>query len=109
MLEDEFTAPLYKTVLHRPSETDIFEKYVIGPLPISVSKINQWVSSFTLCIWAVLVWHALPKFDLAQPLSIRHLAVVGITVLFGGLMLYRGKTHEGSHEHVVNKRATRIL
>src|ERR1051326_3059131 len=69
MLEDEHTGPLYKTVLHREEQTDLIEKYILGPAPISVSKVNQWVSSFTLCIWAALVWHALPPFDCSAQIS----------------------------------------
>jgi hypothetical protein len=109
MLEDAVTGPLYKTVLERPPETDVFEKFIIGPAPISASKINQWVSSFTLCIWMALVVHALQKLRLACPLSPRHLAVGGITLLFTPLMWYRGKTHQGEYKHVMRKRGCQII
>jgi len=46
LLEDKVTGPLYKTRLDRPSHINKSEKYVTGPLPVSVSKINQWVSVF---------------------------------------------------------------
>jgi hypothetical protein len=108
MLEDEVTGPLYKTVLHRPPQTEILEKYITGPAAISVSKVNQWVSCFTLCIWVALVWHVLPRFSCGLPLSVRHLAVGGIALLFACLMIYRGKTDEGPHGLAINKRTTRI-
>lgn len=41
MLEDDVIGPLYKTILHRPKETHFIDAYITGPLPISVSKINQ--------------------------------------------------------------------
>ena len=109
MLEDAVTGPLYKTVLHRPPLTDFFEKYITGPAAISVSRINQWVSSFALCIWVALAFHALPKLKFAYSLSLRHIVLGGTTLLFAWLMFHRGKTHEGSYEHVMTKRDSRIL
>jgi hypothetical protein len=108
MLEDNVTGPLYKTVLHRPPQTDVLEKYITGPAAISVSKVNQWVSCFTLCIWATLVWHVLPPFDCSLPASKRHLAVGGVVLVFAALMVYRGKTDEGAHGLAMHKRTTRI-
>ena len=63
MLEDAVTGPLYKTVLSRPFNPDLFERWFTGPGNISVSKTNQIVSLFTLIIWLVLACVAL------QPLS----------------------------------------
>lgn len=109
MLEDNVTGPLYKTVLHRPSETDKIEKYITGPAAISASKINQWVSCFTLCIWGMLISHTVPPLGLSHPISLKHLVVSGVTMLFAFLMVRRGKTHEGSYGHVRRKRDTRIV
>src|ERR1039458_6808242 len=75
MLEDEIIGPLYKTLLYRPDAKKLREKMerlLIGPAFISVSKINQWVSIFTLCIWMVLISHVLPKFSLSAELSTKH-------------------------------------
>nr|WP_314547640.1 hypothetical protein [uncultured Massilia sp.] len=54
LLEDHVTGPLYKTRLERPANGGFTEKYITGPLAISVSKINQWVSIFVLAIWLTL-------------------------------------------------------
>jgi len=54
LLENEITGPLYKTVLERPGLNTLSEKLVTGPLSVSVSKINQWVSVFVLVIWLLL-------------------------------------------------------
>lgn len=44
LLEDKVTAPLYKTLLERPGYENLAEKFITGPMSVSVSKINQWVS-----------------------------------------------------------------
>jgi hypothetical protein len=108
MLEDAVTGPLYKTVLHRPQQKEIPEKYILGPAAISVSKINQWVSSFVLCIWIVLVVHALPSFRLTYRLSIKHAVVGAITFFFAVLMFQQGKTDEVHPPRVRSKREARI-
>jgi hypothetical protein len=107
MLEDEVTGPLYKTILHR-SPPENFIEYISGPAPISVSKINQWVSSFTLCIWIALVWHALPPFKLSAQISVRHILIIVVTVGFGFLMLSRGKTHKKHPPRVMEQREAHI-
>jgi hypothetical protein len=108
MLEDEITGPLYKTVLHRPPQKEFFEKYFIGPMAVSVSKINQWVSCFVLCVWIALVLHALPTLRLTCRLSIKHMLIGGITLLIAYLMLREGKTDEQHPPRVMTKREARI-
>src|SRR6266542_2126084 len=54
MLEDGLAGPLYKTILRRPKPERFVEKWIDGPAPISVSKINQWVSLFTVVLWVLL-------------------------------------------------------
>jgi hypothetical protein len=108
MLEDEVTGPLYKTILHRPHEKDTFEKYITGPSAVSVSKINQWVSLFTLCIWFVLILYTLPK-QTTRHTSTKYFIVGGITVFFIILMKRKGKTFKGSYEHIAKMRDTKII
>lgn len=108
MLEDAITGPLYKTVLHRPPETDIFDKYVTGPLAISPSKTAQWVSLFTLCIWFILIIHTLPEMNLFSTLSIKHFVVGILTLAFGLLILWKGRTYKGAYDHIATKRETNI-
>lgn len=58
LLEDSVTGPLYKTIAQRPipqkKEDQTFDDRWIGPLPLSVSKINGVVSMFVILIWAEL-------------------------------------------------------
>jgi hypothetical protein len=109
MLEDEVIGPLYKTILHRPKETHFIDAYITGPLPISVSKINQWVSLFTILIWIILVLSVLPEFVAAHDPSAKHIvvAIVGLAACF--LMCCGGRSHLGAHRHKMRTRRTRIL
>lgn len=57
LLEDAVTGPLFKTVTERPTRSNgrrTWEDRFIGPLPVSVSKINGVVSLFLLMVWAEL-------------------------------------------------------
>ncbi len=109
MLEDKITGPLYKTTLGRPSGDDFFERHVTGPGNISVSKTNQIVNLFTLCIWLALAYFALDVVGFKYHLSIRHIAVGSLTVGFCILILWRGRTYPGDHDHIANQRTTRIV
>ncbi len=52
LLEDNITGPLFKITLSRPEKEDgLVEHMITGPKPISVSKVNQWVSVFFLFVW----------------------------------------------------------
>jgi uncharacterized membrane protein len=111
MLEDEVTGPLYKTLLYRPEADSVKEvvgMFFTGPAFISVSKVNQLVSVFTLCIWAVLAIHALPEFSLTSRVSIKHVVVGAITLSFAWLMYRYGKTSLDAQVHVKMRRSTRI-
>ena len=109
MLENDHVGPLYKTILHRPEQGNIFEKHILGPQAISVSKVNLIVSIFTLCIWVVLLVHSLLAGQHKSPLGWRHFIVGGITLFFIVFARFGAKTHLGSHEHVVTKRKTKII
>lgn len=108
ILEDKVTGPLYKTVLGRPSGDDFFERHVTGPGNISVSKTNQIVNLFTLCIWVALAYFTLEVVRFDYPLSIRHVVVGGLTLGFCFLILWRGQTHLGDHTHIANQRSTKV-
>lgn len=109
ILENSVTGPLYKTTLGRPPGDDFFEKYVTGPGNISVSKTNQIVSLFTLCIWLALAYFTLDAIGCDYSISKRHVAIGGLTLAFCALILWRGRTYPGDHNHVANQRTTRII
>jgi hypothetical protein len=108
LLEDAAIGPLYKTVLSRKDGDGLFETLVTGPSNISVSKINQIVNLFTLVIWVILAYSSLDTVGIDYPLSIKHVVVSAITVMFCILILVGGKTHPGSHTPVASLRSTTI-
>ncbi|MBN3754481.1 hypothetical protein G3N95_16145 [Paraburkholderia sp. Tr-20389] len=108
ILEDKVTGPLYKTILVRPSRDSFFEKHVTGPSNISVSKTNQIVNLFTLCIWLALAYFTLDTVGFEYPLSIKHVAVGSLTLFFCILILWKGRTHIGNHTHIANQRTTSV-
>jgi len=115
LLEDKVTGPLYKTRLDRPSHINKSEKYVTGPLPVSVSKINQWVSVFVIFSWTVLILFSLYKSLL--PIGINqqqwlelgiHSLVIIVAIGCCCLMFTRGKTHTKKHTPNFTLRETEI-
>lgn len=132
LLEDSVIGPLYKTRLERPAATPdpktegpwkdaakwldrSAEKVLIGPLPISVSRINQWVSCFTLGIWLALFSHSLPPFywtsnmrHWISDVSGRHVIVGLGTAVAAAAMFFAGRTHQGDHGPVMRTRKTLI-
>lgn len=108
ILEDQVTGPLYKTILGRPSGDDFFERHVTGPGNISVSKTNQIVNLFMLCIWLALAYITLDVVGFEYPLSVKHVAIGCMTLFFCVLILWRGKTHSGDHTHIASQRTTKI-
>lgn len=108
MLEDDVIGPLYKTTLERPNGDGLAERLITGPAKLSVSKINQWVSFFTILVWLGLMasifdWtFSKPYFCLQVPAAILVLVFICIT--------YMGSSsHHGNHQHVMNTRKTLVL
>jgi len=59
-LKDAVMGPLYKTAFHRPPGKRRLREICDRPLPMSVSKVHQWVSAF----YAVRMGHIdLPCVD----------------------------------------------
>ena len=109
MLEDSITGPLYKTVMHRPKDATLLEKYVTGPKAISVSKINQLVSLFTLIIWLGLLIYSVTQTS-PTPLSVAMETFFGLLSGAFIYILYRcTATYEDDQEHIAKKRRTTIV
>ena len=115
LLEDKVTGPLYKTLLERPGHINTVEKYITGPLSVSVSKINQWVSVFVVFSWGVLVSYSGYKSLSPLALSIDQWLVIGshslviiIALLSCAMMFGFGKTHKEKHTPKVVERETEI-
>lgn len=93
-LEDGIVGPLYKTVLVRPKSVESWvERLLTGPKAFSVSKVNLWVSIFTLVIWVCLVRHSLPRVTCSDIGVVwRYVGVAVLTLFFGGCMWFGGKS-----------------
>ena len=115
LLEDNVTGPLYKTLLERPGFDSKIEEYITGPLSVSVSKINQWVSVFVIIIWILLFFFSACKSLIPTKIPICryfvwvvHVLVLIVAVGCCRLMLLKGKTHKGPHTPNVRYRVTEI-
>lgn len=115
LLEDSITGPLYKTLLERPGHINTSEKYVTGPLSVSVSKINQWV-----CIFVVFSWLSLSAYSgykSLSPLTLSldqwlalsaHALILIVAGIICAMMFGFGKTHKDKHSPIVVVRKTEI-
>lgn len=54
LLESKTIGNLYQIILERSEDPTRIDKLLTSPMPISVSKINQWVGLFMIFIWIVL-------------------------------------------------------
>lgn len=111
MLEDGITGPLYKTILHRPTNKNLLSRLIEGPAPFSVSQINQWVSLFTLVIWLCLIWNVLaPSFESKVTICSKYSAIAISTGLAALLLLFRTKSNivEG-HKHSMSVKRTVVI
>jgi hypothetical protein len=108
MLEDTVIGPLYKTRLQRPKDDDIIERVVTGPAQLSVSKINQWVSFFTLVVWVILVYSTLPPFSLNSSISVMRVVVFVTTISACIMMCWKGKSYAFSYTHLMRSRKAKI-
>lgn len=113
--ESSITGPLYKTLLERPGFENYADKFITGPLPVSVSKINQWVAAFIVFSWLILIAFSTYKslHPLALPLDewikiLMHMSVILITFFVCVMMFGFGKTHKEKHSPRVVKRETKI-
>ena len=94
MLEDQIAGPLYKTVMHKSDKEPLIERLIVGPRAVSVSRINQWVSLFTICIWIALLSHSLEEAKLTVAVMSRYVVVGGITLFFLVVMVFEiGRAH----------------
>ena len=108
MLEDKVIGPLYKVTLERPQESFFSKGIITSPAKLSVSKINQWVSFFTIIVWLGLIVSVF-DWSFQQPYFI-YQVVIFIIVLFFLLFLYLGsKSHTEKHYHVYNKRKAYVI
>jgi hypothetical protein len=103
LLEDRFAGPLFKTILYRSKWRlrDIFD----GPAPISVSKVNQYVSLFIMLIWLFLA-STLDLLPWEIPTDPKYLA--GLTAAFAVVLIVMTRTHRKGHKHRRIRKSSQI-
>ncbi len=122
LLEDDITGPLYKTTLRRPCLQGPIEKIITGPLGVSVSKINQWVSFFVLIIWMMIIAITfILNIDSSLSMTIEkkvlsHLGKsylcmmpIALAIITCVMMFKYSKTFKKKHKSIARKRTTSII
>jgi hypothetical protein len=112
ILEDAVIGPLYKTVSERPTPTGVNERIgdiLTGPRKFSVSKINQLVSLFVTIVWVLLIWDALPAFNLKARPDWFLITVITLGTLASLAMLRYGRSHPQDHNFVVTQHTCQII
>ncbi len=103
MLEDDIIGPLYKTVAGRPrvaAQRSSIKQFLTGPKSYSVSKINQLVSIFVTVVWVLLIWKAIPPFNLTASLD----CFLIIVIVLGALTCFAIYKYGQSdpHDHTLD-------
>lgn len=115
LLEYRITGPLYKTLLERPDYENLVDKFITGPMSVSVSKINQWVCFFIAVIWLLLTaFSSYNSFNIIGVIFNESLKISGyifsffLALLSCVMMFTFGKTHKKPHTPKAVQRETRI-
>lgn len=93
LLEDDIIGPLYKIVLGRPKSKGIKRvgRFLAGPGPYSVTKINQMISLFVTALWGYLLWITLhsPRWPFKDG---KYTLIIAVAVIACCLFLWLGRT-----------------
>jgi hypothetical protein len=102
LLEDKVFGPLYKTLTKRPDRSNSFSgsivDFFVAPMPFSVSKVNQLVSTFMALIWGFILYSSVApicfcgctvEWEKAIPVSLALVTCAGFWLA--------GRSHEGKH------------
>jgi hypothetical protein len=95
LLEDEVVGPLYKIVLKRAAPVGFkrhVKRWVTGPGPFSVSKINQIISLFVTVLWVFLLWKALPPFSKTASINWEYVGIIAAALATCVLFVVWGAT-----------------
>ncbi|MDQ1591099.1 MAG: hypothetical protein QOG71_1726 [Pyrinomonadaceae bacterium] len=112
ILEDDVVGPLYKTVSERPRPAGVNEwlgDILTGPRKFSVSKINQLVSLFVTGVWILLIWDALPPFNMKATLDWFLVFVIAIGILACLAIYLYGRSQPQDHNFIVTQHTCQII
>lgn len=85
-------------------------KHIIsGPSEISVSKINQIISIYVVCLWCGLLIYSLPPFGFDFPLNWFYVGIIMATFVTCGMFFSSfGATYSNGYTHHATLRSTNI-
>lgn len=113
LLEDNVFGPLYKTLTRRPDNSESIRNsiraFFVAPMPFSVSKVNQLVSTFIALIWALILYSSVGPIRYCGYVVdwVKAIPVILALSTCAGFWL-AGKSHEGKHNPQVYLRETDV-
>ena len=91
-IEDKVTGPLYKFEVAKQDATGSIRRLLVGPSPISVSKINLLASFYVTVVWLGLILYSLQPMKPSLPIHEWYVALTGLTLFACILFVAWGKT-----------------
>lgn len=109
---------LFQKIMHRPRPKKgelcrhvSYHLSVTAPKPISVTKINQWVSLYTVMMWLAIIVHDYPGAEhLWRSISPEHqyFVTVVLTLIFAVVMRVFSRTHLKGHSPEITFNQSKI-
>jgi len=112
LLENSVVGPLYKTVLRRRPAKNFKEgvvNFVTGPLPISVSGVNQIISLYVVALWLLIIKRSVGVVGFDLPVRWEFAVPIIATITACLAFVSVGRTFKGSHEHAATQRESEIV
>jgi hypothetical protein len=108
LLENELSGPLYKTLLTRPPAVGCkrLTRFLVGPGPFSVSKINQIMSLYVTILWILLLMKVLSTKN--WEIHFSHAIVMALSLVTIFTCYFAGRTEAGPHISHATLRRSRI-
>ena len=110
MLEDEIIGPLFKTISRRPQSEEA-GWHLTGPASFSVSKINQFVSLFIMCVWPVLLLREVVPNLSKNPADadIFQIAIIALGLAACVVMLWLGRSDSHDHKFHMTQHTSHVI
>lgn len=111
VLEDNVIGPLYKVVLSRNKTLSCKDKCIdgiTGPVPLSVSKINQLISFYMAILWWVISLDSFLVLYEQGKLTPFYIIIKMFSVIACLSFIVLGKSYGGGYYHIATIRKSRI-
>lgn len=111
VLEDTVIGPLYKVVLSRNKTLSCKDKcidFITGPVPLSVSKINQMISFYMTILWLAISFDSIFILYKTGGLTPLYIVVILLSMIVCLSFVSLGKSYDGGYYHIATIRKSRI-